>query len=152
MNHIMQNLLLDYAYQDAKYTYKKTEEKIKISQELNTILYEIYLLLHHNIVYSKYSVQPILQIIFTKIQWSFQCYIELLQEHFLDFQNNHTSVNMEKIIYNIYELFLFYFLLLPPTKNEIYAQSIQFCSYFLRYAFLCTNSKFYQDQLMNIYQ
>lgn len=147
MNHIMQNLLLDYVYQDTKYTYKKTEDKIKIIQELDTILYEIYLLLHHNIVYSKYSVQPILQIIFTKIQWSFQFYIELL-----DCQNTATNLNMEKIIYNIYELFLFYFLLLPPAKNEIYTQSILFYSYFLRFAFLSANSKFYQDQLTNIYQ
>ena len=145
----MQTILLDYIYQDTLYIHKKTHDKIKIIQEVENIISEIYLLLYHNIIYSKYSIQSMLQLIFTKIQRSFHYYVELLNRSILKYKNK-DKLNMEKIIYNIYELFLFYFLLLPKIKNEIYAQSIQLYCHFLRFAFLSTNSQFYQNQLIKI--
>ena len=149
----MQTIFLNYVYQDTEYTYKNSEDKIKIIQELNDTLSEIYILLHHNIIFEKYSVMSLIEIIFIRIKRSYDFYIELLEKNILKNQNNHCKgTNMEKIMYNIYELFMYYFLLLPQTKNEIYDQSIHFYSYFLRFAFLATNSKFYQDQLTNIYQ
>ena len=146
MNHSMKTIFLNYVYQDIEYTYKNPEDKIKIIQELNESLSEIYILLHHNIIFEKYSVQSIIQIIFTKIKRSYHFHMELLKKPISK------NINMEKTMFNIYELFMFYFLLLPKTKNEIYDQSIHFYSFFLRFAFLTTNSKFYQDQLTNIYQ
>ena len=146
MNHSMQTIFLNYVYQDTEYTYKNPEDKIKIIQELNETLSEIYILLHHNIIFEKYSVLSLIEIIFIKIKGSYHFYMELFDKPISK------EINMEKIMYNIYELFMYYFLLLPSTKNEIYDQSIQFYSSFLRFAFLATNSKFYQDQLTNIYQ
>lgn len=153
MNHSKHTILLDYISQDKQYTYKKNQDKIKIIQEVNDILSEIYILLYHNIIFEKYSIKSLIQIISAKIKRCCHFYMELLKQPFLDNKNTISKdVNMEKIIYNIYELFMFYFLLLPKNKNEIYAQSMQFYSYFLRFAFLSTNSKFYQEQLTNIYQ
>ena len=142
----MQTIFLNYVYQDTEYTYKNSEDKIKIIQELNETLSEIYILLHHNIIFEKYSVLSLIEIIFIKIKGSYHFYMELFDKPISK------EINMEKIMYNIYELFMYYFLLLPSTKNEIYDQSIHFYSFFLRFAFLATNSKFYQDQLTNIYQ
>jgi hypothetical protein len=153
MNPPLHTLLLDDAIQDTQYIYQKQPDQIKIIQEINYTISEIYILLHHNIIYEQYSVQSILQIIFTKIRGGYLCYMELLKQPILGNKNNISKeINMEKIIYNIYELFILYFLLLPSNKNEIYSQSIHFYSYFLRFAFLSTNSKFYQDQLTNVYQ